>query len=235
MGAALYRAAEAREIRNCRCPVPFFGPAYSAGDIDSAIAACSDRIDVTRFSGLEKACESAAGLISSGKVVAWFRGRMEFGPRALGHRSILADPSDPTMRDRLNAMVKLREAFRPFAPAVTVEQVHRWFDVPAGTELPYMIVTVDVREAYREDLPAITHVNGTARVQTVHRSNNWEFHTLLRAVGRISGREMLVNTSFNVKGQPIVNTPLEAIETYLRTGIDALFLENTLIERRAGS
>jgi len=116
----------------------------------------------------------------------------------------------------------------------TIEQVHRWFDVPAGTELPYMIVTVDVREPYREDLPAITHVNGTARVQTVHPSNNCEFHTLLRAVGRLSGREMVVNTSFNVKGQPIVNTPLEAIETYLRTGIDALFLENTLIERRAG-
>jgi carbamoyltransferase len=174
-------------------------------------------------------------MIRSGKVVAWFRGRMEFGPRALGHRSILADPSDPSMRDRLNAMVKMREAFRPFAPAVTAEQVHRWFDVPEGAELPYMIVTVDVRETYRRDLPAITHVNGTARVQTVHRSTNCEFHKLLRAVGRLSGREMVVNTSFNVKGQPIVNTPLEAIETYLNTGIDALFLEDTLIERRAGA
>jgi carbamoyltransferase len=137
------------------------------------------------------------------------------------------------MRDRLNAMVKMREAFRPFAPAVTIEQVHRWFDVPAGTELPYMIVTVDVREQYRAQLPAITHVNGTARVQTVHRSNSCEFHTLLCAVGRISGREMTVNTSFNVKGQPIVNTPREAIETYLHTGIDALFMEDALIERRA--
>jgi carbamoyltransferase len=235
LGAALYRAAEAREIRNCRFPVPFFGPAYPNGDIDSAIAAFGDRIDVTRFGRLEETCASAAGMIRSGKVVAWFRGRMEFGPRALGHRSILADPSDPSMRDRLNAMVKMREAFRPFAPAVTAEQVHRWFDVPEGTELPYMIVTVGVRETYRRDLPAITHVNGTARVQTVHRSTNCEFHKLLRAVGRLSGREMVVNTSFNVKGQPIVNTPLEAIETYLNTGIDALFLEDTLIERRAGA
>ena len=157
---------------------------------------------------------------------------MEFGPRALGHRSILADPSRPEMRDRINAMVKMREAFRPFAPAVAIEEVHHWFDVPPGAELPYMITIVDVREPYRAELPAITHVNGSARVQTVSATDNGDFHTLLEAVGRATGRRMVLNTSFNVKGQPIVNTPNEAIETYLRTGIDYLFIENTLIRRK---
>jgi carbamoyltransferase len=157
---------------------------------------------------------------------------MEFGPRALGHRSILADPGHPEMRDRINAMVKMREAFRPFAPAVSCEQVHHWFELPPGTELPYMITTVDVREDFRAELPAITHVNGSARVQTVSPFDNPEFHTLLKAVGKVTGREMVLNTSFNVKGQPIVNTPREALETFLGTGIEYLFLENVMVGRR---
>jgi carbamoyltransferase len=132
-------------------------------------------------------------------------------------------------------MVKMREAFRPFAPAVSIEQVHRWFDVEPGTELPFMIMNVDVRHEYRSELPAITHVNGSARVQTVSAKDNADFHTLLRAVGRTTGREMVLNTSFNIKGQPIVNTPREAIQTFLRTGIDYLFLGNILIHRRNGS
>jgi carbamoyltransferase len=171
-------------------------------------------------------------LIAEGRVIAWYRGRMEFGPRALGHRSILADPGRPEMRDLINAMVKMREAFRPFAPAVSLEQVHRWFEVPPGTELPYMITTVDVREEFRAQLPAITHVNGSARVQTVSASDNPEFHALLKAVGDTTGREMVLNTSFNIKGQPIVNTPREAIETFLGTGIEYLFLENIILGRR---
>jgi carbamoyltransferase len=157
---------------------------------------------------------------------------MEFGPRALGHRSILADPGHPEMRDRINAMVKMREAFRPFAPAVTLEQAHRFFDVAPMTELPYMIMTVDVREEHRAELPAVTHVNGSARLQTVSARDNKEFHALLRAVGETTGREMVLNTSFNVKGQPIVNTPREALETFLGTGIEFLFLDNILVKRR---
>jgi len=231
LGAALHRAAHGGEIRNCRFPVPFLGPRYDCGEIDAALREFQDRIAVTRFSSLAETCSAAAELIDGGQVVAWYRGRMEFGPRALGHRSIVADPGDPAMRDRLNAMVKMREAFRPFAPAVTLGEVHRWFDVPAGAELPYMIFNVDVREPYRSLLPAITHVNGTARVQTVDPRDNCEFHALLCAVGKLSGRAMVVNTSFNVKGQPIVNTPREAIETYLNTGIDALFLEDVLVQR----
>jgi carbamoyltransferase len=136
------------------------------------------------------------------------------------------------MRDRINAMVKMREAFRPFAPAVSVEQVHTWFDAAPGSLFPYMIATVDVRPEHRAQLPAITHVDGSARVQTVSPEDNLEFHTILRAVGRTTGREMVLNTSFNVKGQPIVNTPEEALSTFLGTGIEFLFLEDTLVSRR---
>jgi len=231
LGAALARAARAGEVRNQRLPVPFLGPAHDAAEIAAALAACADRVRTVQFDSLDAACAQAAALIAQGRVVAWYRGRMEFGPRALGHRSILADPGGPEMRDRINAMVKMREAFRPFAPAVTLEEVDRWFDVPTGTELPYMIMTVDVRPEFRQALPAITHVNGSARVQTVSAADNAEFHALLCAVGRTTGRAMVLNTSFNVKGQPIVDTPREALETFLSTGIEFLFLENTLVSR----
>jgi carbamoyltransferase len=135
------------------------------------------------------------------------------------------------MRDRINAMVKMREAFRPFAPAVSIEQVDRWFEVPPRTSLPYMIATVMVRPEYRTGLPAITHVDGSARVQTVSFEDNPDFHRLLQQMGKLNGREMVLNTSFNVKGQPIVNTPSQAIETFLGTGIDALYLGDFLVTR----
>jgi carbamoyltransferase len=235
LGAGLYRSAELGQTHSERQRTPFYGPAYTAADIESALNEFASCVELVRFADLEHAASEAAQLIADSAVVAWYRGRMEFGPRALGNRSILADPGHPQMRDRINAMVKMREAFRPFAPAVSIEQVHRWFDVEPGTELPFMIMNVDVRHEYRSELPAITHVNGSARVQTVSAKDNADFHTLLRAVGRTTGREMVLNTSFNIKGQPIVNTPREAIQTFLRTGIDYLFLGNILIHRRNGS
>jgi carbamoyltransferase len=232
LGAALARAALHGEVANRRSPTPFYGPAHSLDCVEAALRARAGDIDIVRLPSLEAACDEAAKLIAAGDVVAWARGRMEFGPRALGHRSILADPGRPEMRDRVNALVKMREAFRPFAPAVTLEEAPRWFDVEAGTELPYMNVNVQVREACRADLPAITHVDGSARVQTVSRADNAEFHSLLGAIGRHTGREMVLNTSFNVKGQPIVNTPAEALETFLGTGIAALFVENVLVRKK---
>ena len=235
LGAGLYRSAQLGAIHNTRQVTPFLGPAYGPSEIAAALETFSSAIEVVQFSSLKEACREAARLIAASSVIAWYRGRMEFGPRALGHRSILADPGHPQMRDRINAMVKMREAFRPFAPAVSIDQVHKWFDVEPGTELPFMIMNVDVREEYRSTLPAITHVNGSARVQTVAAHDNCEFYQLLQAVGKETGREMVLNTSFNVKGQPIVNKPHEAIETYLRTGIDCLFLENTLVRRRTPS
>ena len=232
LGAALYRASLADGVRNQRMPVPLLGPAYPFPCIEEAIRKYADRIAVTRFDSLDQTCAEAARLIAEGRVVAWYRGRMEYGPRALGNRSILADPGHPEMRDRINAMVKMREAFRPFAPACSVEEAHRWFSVAPGTHMPYMITVVDVRPEHRASLPAITHVNGTARLQTVSENDNPDFHRLLGAVGKTTGRQMVLNTSFNVKGQPIVNTPEEAIETFLRTGIEFLFLENRLVARK---
>jgi carbamoyltransferase len=232
LGAALYRAAGAHEVRNTRMPVPFLGPHHGGDEIQAALRATADRVEAVPLENLAEACASAARLIADGHVIAWYRGCMEYGPRALGHRSILADPGHPAMRERINAMVKMREAFRPFAPAVTVEQAPQWFDILPDTQLPYMIVTVDVREEHRAALPAVTHVNGSARVQTVSPADNPDFHALLKALGQTTGREMALNTSFNVKGQPIVNTPREAIDTFLGTGIEYLFLENTLVQRR---
>jgi len=233
LGAALYRSSVADRVINERQTVPFLGPEYSNQEVKCAIQEFEQSIDVHSFESFDDTCEKAAQLIASGSVVAWYRGRMEFGPRALGHRSILADPGLPDMRDRINAMVKMREAFRPFAPAVTIEEAAKWFDVESGAELPYMITVVDVRNEYRSALPAITHVNGTARLQTVSAKDNCEFHRLLRSVGQTTGRQMVLNTSFNVKGQPIVSTPREAIETFLRTGIDWLFVGDHLISRKS--
>jgi carbamoyltransferase len=232
LGAALHRASLAGEIVNRRSPTPFYGPVHPIERIERALSEFDERIEVTHLPSLAAACEAAADLIATGEVIAWYRGRMEFGPRALGHRSILADPGLPEMRDRVNALVKMREAFRPFAPAVSLEEVDRWFEVPPSTELPYMTVNVDVRPEHRATLPAITHVDGSARVQTVCERDNADFHELLRAVGRHTGREMVLNTSFNVKGQAIVNTPAEALETLLATGIEALFMENILVRKR---
>jgi len=229
LGAALYFSSQCDTVSNRRMPAPLLGPAYDDLAISKALEAFSSEIEVRPFGSLAEACAAAADLIANGSVLAWYRGQMEFGPRALGNRSILADPGHPEMRDRINAMVKKREAFRPFAPAVSLEEVDRWFDVAPGTELPYMITVVDVRERWRASLPAITHINGSARVQTVSAQDNPAFHQLLRAVGKKTGREMVLNTSFNIKGQPIVNTPTEAIETFLGTGIDCLFIENRLI------
>jgi carbamoyltransferase len=233
LGAALYRSSLVNSICNRRLPAPLFGPRYCDCTIESALRCFDRKIQWQRFDTLESTCAYAAQLIAEGRVVAWYRGRMEYGPRALGNRSILADPRRPEMRDRINAMVKKREAFRPFAPACSVEEVHRWFDVAPGTQMPYMISVVYVRPEARALLPAITHVNGTARLQTVSATDNADFHTLLIAVGKTTGSQMALNTSFNVKGQPIVNTPEDAIETFLGTGIESLFLENFHVSRSA--
>jgi carbamoyltransferase len=232
LGAAACRAAINREIRNKRIPTPFLGPTYSQASVARALCRFSSQIELHQFENLAETCDEAARLIAAGYVIAWYRDRMEFGPRALGHRSVLADPGHPGMRDRINAMVKMREAFRPFAPAVSLREATRWFDIPPGTELPYMITTVDVRKEYRSKLPAVTHVDGSARLQTVSPEDNRAFHTLLEAVGRRTGREMVLNTSYNVKGQPIVNTPEQALETFLGCGIDYLFLDDNVVRRK---
>jgi len=231
LGAALYRTSLAQKMPNERLPAPLFGPQYSDAEVEAALQKFDGKIQWQRYATVDETCAAAAKLIADGRVIAWSRGRMEYGPRALGNRSILADPGHPEMRDRINIMVKKREAFRPFAPACSVEEAHRWFEVPTGAEFPYMISIVNVRPELRDKLPSITHVNGSARLQTVSAKDNPDFHALLVEVGKTTGRQMVLNTSFNVKSQPMVNTPDEAIATFLGTGIECLFLENYHVTR----
>jgi carbamoyltransferase len=186
--------------------------------------------------------ERAARAIAAGQVVGWFQGRMEFGPRALGNRSILASATRPEMKRILNEKVKFRETFRPFAPAVPLEHVHRYFEVAPGTELPFMLKVPRVRAEMQSRLPAITHRDGTGRVQTVRADTNPLFHALLARVGELDGVPVVVNTSFNVRGEPIVCTPYDAHRCFASSGIDALFLgpcyvtqkPRTAIDTRAG-
>ena len=164
----------------------------------------------------------AAQLLSEQKIIGWYQGRSEFGPRALGNRSILADPSQARMKDEINRRVKFREEFRPFAPSVLEERAKDLFDIPETS--PYMTVAYPVRPQWANRLQAITHVNGTARVQTVSRNSAPSYHRLISEFQRLTGIPAVLNTSFNVKGQPIVETPLDALSTFAATGLDALFI-----------
>jgi carbamoyltransferase len=175
-----------------------------------------------------------ANRLAQGQVIAWFQGRMEFGPRALGNRSILADPRNPTMRDHVNSLIKKREGFRPFAPAVIVEAAAKFFHMEKGEEetFAHMLYVVPVRPQYWTQLPAITHVDGSARVQTVWREQNERFWMLLSEFGRLTGVPILLNTSFNVRSQPIVCNPKEAIETFVLANLDALVIGNYVLVRK---
>jgi carbamoyltransferase len=173
--------------------------------------------------------DEVARLIDAGKVVGWARGRMEFGPRSLGARSILASPRSAEMKAVVNSKIKYREFFRPFAPSLPIEHVHEFFDVAPGTSLPFMLKIPTVRPEARHLIPAVTHEDGTGRVQTVDASDNPVFHRLLKRVGTLTGVPVLLNTSFNVRGEPIVCTIDDAYRCFVRTGIDALVLGRYLI------
>ena len=233
------------------------GPSFSDDEIVSFLEANSvpfehapDRAELDR---------RIAADLAEGRIVGWFAGRMEFGPRALGHRSILADPRDAANVRRLNGLVKERDGFRPFAPAVLADRAGEWFDLTA--ESPYMLFTADVAEAHRRaddgasageltateaeepdafaarlgairsDVPAVTHVDGSARVQTVDADRHPELHSLLSAFDRSTGCPVLLNTSFNAGGEPIVRTPADALRTFAVTGLDVLVLERCVVRR----
>jgi carbamoyltransferase len=157
-------------------------------------------------------------------VVGWFQGRSEFGPRALGNRSIIADPRKAEMKDILNKRVKHRQSFRPFAPIVLAERAKEIFE--GDEDSPFMLIAKRVRPEWRDKIPAIVHVDGTARVQTVRQDQNEVLYRLLKEFDAITGVPVLINTSFNVKGEPIVETPEDAVECFLSTGIDYLALQN---------
>jgi len=224
----------------------FLGPEYSQTEIETRLKALGARFRVLSDDTLISTAVDALGCKDA---LGWFQGRMEFGPRALGARSILADPRDAEMQSKLNLKIKLRESFRPFAPAVLRESLTDWFDLDVDS--PYMLFVADVAARHRihapvavenasglerlkiprSDIPAATHVDGSARIQTVHRETNPLFHDLLSAFAAKTGYPVLVNTSFNVRGEPIVCTPDDAFRCFMGTGLDSLAIGNCFLRK----
>lgn len=226
----------------------YLGPTFAQGEIEARLTAAGAVFEVLNDAALLTAC--AEGL-AAGQALGWVQGRMEFGPRALGARSILADPRSPSMQKTLNLQVKYRESFRPFAPAVRREDVAEWFELDGDS--PYMLLVADVASSHRRvmsaaeqamfgidklnvarsDIPAVTHVDYSARVQTVHAETNSRFHALLTAFSNLTGCPVLVNTSFNVRGEPIVCTPEDAFRCFMGCEIELLAVGNCLLRKAA--
>ncbi|HUZ26185.1 MAG TPA: carbamoyltransferase C-terminal domain-containing protein [Streptosporangiaceae bacterium] len=235
VGAALYvQAMDQPEMTLPAMDMPYWGSCFSDEEIRAAV--CAARADCvwTRFDSNEELARDTAAALEAGQVVAWFQGAMEFGPRALGNRSILADPRDERMRDHINSLIKRREDFRPFAPVVTREAAAQLFEITPGTEGQYahMLFTTRTRPAHRHELGAVTHIDGSARVQVIGRQHNALLWTLLEAFAARTGVPALLNTSFNLRGQPIVRDPQTAIETFLRGKLDRLVMGRYVLTAR---
>jgi carbamoyltransferase len=225
----------------------YLGPDFPDAEIEAYLDA-NDYPHTTIEEQPERAARIAE-LIADGKVVGLFTGRMEFGPRALGHRSIIGDPRSPSMQSVMNLKIKYRESFRPFAPAVLAERAEEFFDI--GVESPYMMLVAPIQEELRasnghragdlrewvneirSSIPAVTHVDYSARLQTVNREQSPEFHAILSAFDQLTGCPVLINTSFNVRGEPIVCTPEDAYRCFMRTEMDALVLGSHVLDKRA--
>ena len=179
----------------------------------------------------ENVCRDTAKLLADQKVIGWFQDRSEFGPRALGNRSLIADPRKPEMKDILNSRVKHRQAFRPFAPIVLAERMKEVFE--GDEDSPFMLIAKPVRPEWRDKIPAIVHVDGTARVQTVREATNPMLYRLLKEFEALTGVPVLINTSFNIKGEPIVETPQDAVNCFLTTGVDHLVIHDTIVSKNA--
>ena len=206
----------------------YLGVAYSDADVREDLSKGLVSL-ATKVTPSENICRETAKLLSEGHVVGWFQGRSEFGPRALGNRSILADPRSAEMKDKLNKRVKHRQAFRPFAPIVLAERAKEIFE--GDEESPFMLLAMPVRAEWRDKIPAVVHVDGTARVQTVRQETNERLYRLLKEFDALTGIPVLLNTSLNVRGEPIVETPRDAIQCFLSTGIDYLALHDALIKK----
>jgi carbamoyltransferase len=224
----------------------FLGPEFTEADIAHRLTAAGAQFETLDASSV---ISRTAAALDEGKAVGWFQGRMEFGPRALGGRSILGDPRSPTMQKTLNLRIKYRESFRPFAPAVRREDVADWFEI--DTDSPYMLMVADVARQHRRamtaeeealfgieklnvprsSIPAVTHVDYSARIQTVHADTNPRFHALLSAFKELTGCPVLVNTSFNVRGEPIVASPEDAFRCFMGTGIEVLVVGNSFLRK----
>ena len=228
----------------------YLGPSYSQADIEARLRDAGAIFETLDDAGLVDACANA---LAAGLAVGWHQGRMEFGPRALGARSILGDPRSPTMQKLLNLKVKFRESFRPFAPSVLREDVLEWFDL--DDDSPYMLLVADVLPKHchkmtaeetklfgidklnvpRSSIPAVTHVDYSARIQTVHADTNPRYHALLSRFKALTGCPVVVNTSFNVRGEPIVSTPEDAFRCFMGTGIEVLAIGNCLLRKERQS
>lgn len=224
-----------RKKRDFKMEHAYWGPSFTEADITAVLRA--READLKR-AGAHSAvinddsllCERAAAAVAAGRVVGWFQGRMEWGPRALGNRSIIGDPRRADMKDILNKKIKRRESFRPFAPSVLREKTGEWFETDA--DVPFMMQVFQIRPEKRDAVPAVTHVNGSGRLQTVAREENQLYHRLIRAFDKQTGVPMVLNTSFN-ENEPIVCRPEEALDCFLRTNMDVLVLGRTFIERNA--
>jgi carbamoyltransferase len=252
LGAALFTWHQLLE--NPRVPqVPdgqsgsLLGPAYTAAQTEGILR--SKNAVFHHYPGGEGLCAEVARQAAEGRVIGWMQGRMEFGPRALGNRSILGDARNPQMQSVMNLKIKFRESFRPFAPIVLKERAHEYFEMKPGEESPYMLIVAPVRgevlskagrsaasgldriKEIRSSVPAITHVDGSARVQTVDRERNPRLHALLEAFAGITGCPVMINTSFNVRGEPLVCTPLEAYTCFMATDIDTLVIDDYVLQK----
>lgn len=223
LGAAyLQHASLDQAFKPKRIDSDALGPSFSDEQIKESIE--KGKLIYAYHEHPERAC---AKLLASGKIVGWFQGRMEFGPRALGQRSILADARDASMKDKVNAAVKFREGFRPFAPICKLESAREFFNLEG--DAPFMTFTVKVKEHKRDIIPAVIHYDGTARTQTVDKNTNPLLHSLLEEFENLTGVPVLLNTSFNIAGEPIVCAPNDAIRTFFTSGLDALFMGNYLL------
>jgi carbamoyltransferase len=214
----------------------YLGPKAEEGEIEDLIAARAAQLltqgcRIEQLTDENELCRRSAAGIANGLVVGWFQGRMEWGPRALGNRSIVCDPRRADMKDILNRKIKRRESFRPFAPSILRADVGEWFDEDG--DVPFMMQVFQIREEKRKFIPAVTHVDGSGRLQTVHRETNPRYHQLIEAFRSLTDVPMVLNTSFN-ENEPIVCRPAEALDCFLRTKMDMLVLEDTLIERQLG-
>jgi carbamoyltransferase len=221
------------------------GPAVPAGDLKSFLAAKDARY--TEYPDDASLCDAVVDLMVRDQVVGWFQGRMEFGPRALGARSIIGDARSPSLQSMMNLKTKFRESFRPFAPVVLKERASDYFEMAPDTDSPYMMLVAPVREdrraringeqpqgldrvkMVRSEIPAVTHVDYSARVQTVDAGRNGRFYELVKTFERKTGCPVIINTSFNVRGEPIVCTPEQAYRCFMSTNMDALVLERIVL------
>ena len=213
----------------------YLGPKYSSKEVEIFLE--KNKINYEKFKSQKEMIEATAKLIVKNKVIAWFQDRMEFGPRALGARSILSNACNPEMKDMLNLKVKHREKFRPFAPVVTAENTYEYFeaDHPLQAATDFMLMVYPVKEEKRKLIPAVTHVDGSGRLQTIKKYQNPDYYGLIREVEKKNNVPILINTSFNIRGEPIVCSPFDAYKCVMGTGIDYLVMENFLISREANS